>query len=560
MRMGEALASLKRLEALKFEFGSQAAEKKQDCLRALATSPLSSAAQVNRLHEVLCFMQAWPDDGAVLLEVESLLARFHRRRDLRKHVDALADTGIAGTRTHFSFYAATALWLAERCPDRLGIDWEEFENTPLLERYLSLLGSYSESLALDNVAMDLPDWINRLKGPSETDAAFVIHRLAKLTANDFLFERLYEEFDIPLIVLPGDDAPSHTRAKYEKSPVEYQTAPLDRARPSAAEEIRHPPKAPRLLSRAKGRRLIDLAHAAMATRHRDLDAFAYADPLDVSLIDDHAGLQFVLYGMLPHRRFLLETQYGYLVLKNGVPVSYGSVVSLFNSAEVAYTIFDTFRGGESARLYLRTLTMAAHLFGCDTFMIDPYQLGQDNQDALDSGAWWFYQKLGYRPRDAKLLRLMEQELAKMKRRPGHRSTIATLKRLASDNVYLNLDDQRNDVLGLLNLANVGLKITDLLATRFGSDREAGEQTLATEAAQRLAIDDFRDWTPGEKLAWRRWGPLVALLPNLEHWPAADRKALAQLIRAKGGRQELTYLLQFNAIDRLRAAVVELAQE
>ena len=28
-------------------------------------------------------------------------------------------------------------------------------------------------------------------------------------------------------------------------------------------------------------------------------------------------------------------------------------------------------------------------------MIDPYQLGLENDDALKSGAWWFYQKLGF---------------------------------------------------------------------------------------------------------------------------------------------------------------------
>ena len=38
------------------------------------------------------------------------------------------------------------------------------------------------------------------------------------------------------------------------------------------------------------------------------------------------------------------------------------------------------------------------LFGADAFMIPPYQLGAGNDEALKSGAWWFYQKMGFRPR------------------------------------------------------------------------------------------------------------------------------------------------------------------
>ena len=40
------------------------------------------------------------------------------------------------------------------------------------------------------------------------------------------------------------------------------------------------------------------------------------------------------------------------------------------------------------------------------FTIYPYQLGDDgNQKGLASGAWWFYQKLGFRARDPQVLQL-----------------------------------------------------------------------------------------------------------------------------------------------------------
>ncbi len=557
--MANAARELKQLENLKFEFEPAATKQKKICLQALKSAQLTTIEQITRLHEVLCFMQAWPNDEAMLSTVDGMLARFDRRRDLKQHADQLVNSGIAGTEINFRFYAVTNQWLADRWPDQIHIDWEDFDNAEIFEPYLVLLANFSETRALEDIEIELPEWINRLKGPHETDAHFVIRRLAALIPNEFLNEFLCDNLDIPLILEPGPGVPSRTLAKYEKTPIFYQTTPLQRTRPIVAEEIDRPLNPPRLVSHSEGIRLVDLARSAMVTRQRDLDAFAYADPRDVSIVDD-GSLQIVLYGVIPSRRFLLEALYGFLVLKNGVPTSYGAITSLFNSAEVAYTIFDTFRGGESTATYVRVLAMVHQVFGCDCFMIDPYQLGLNNNDALKSGAWWFYQKLGYRPRGNKLLKLMKRELATMKRKPGHRSSLAVLKQLVTENVYLTLNGQRDDVMGELELANVGLGIMDLLGRRFGSDREQGEKTLAAEAASRMGVNSFQGWSVGERLAWHRWSPLIALLKDLDRWPAADREALVQLVRAKGGRQELEFLHGFDGLERLRKAVVRLAEE
>ncbi len=554
--MVNPILALKQLESLRCEFDSVSAQKKKAHLEVLKTAQLRSPEQVTRLHELLCFMQAWPDDEAILSLVDKMLSRFQKRRDLIRHADKLINTGIAGTRIIFRFYADTALWLADHWPDHLHIDWDEFENAEKLEDYLSLLVSYSEAAGIDTIAMELPECIDYFKGPLETDALFVIKRLKALFSNEFLHEQFCDDLDIPLILSPGLGVPSRTVAKCDHAPIHYQSQPLVRTRPVVADEIQLPLEPPKRVGHAGGMRFVDMARCAMVTRQRDLDAFSYADANDVSVLGD-GDLQFVLLGVLPERRFLLETLYGFLVLKNGVPISYGAITCLFNSAEVAYTILDSFRGGESARIYVRTLAMVYHVFGCDTFTITPYQLGEENDDALKSGAWWFYQKLGYRPRNKKLLKLMEQEISTIKRLPKHRSTLTVLKQLATDNLILDLKIQRDDVLGRLDLARVGLKITKLFAHRFGWNREQGEESLAAEAASNLGVTSFQGWSAGERLAWQRWSPIVALIDNLQRWPSADQEALVRLIRAKGGRQELDFLRGFDSHGRLRKAIVKM---
>ena len=93
-------------------------------------------------------------------------------------------------------------------------------------------------------------------------------------------------------------------------------------------------------------------------RSRDLDAFSNADPGAVRLVDCGAGLQFACLEVRPERRLVFEAVYGFLTLKNGVPIGYVLLSALYRSAEVAYNVFDSFRGAETAAIYGRALAMA----------------------------------------------------------------------------------------------------------------------------------------------------------------------------------------------------------
>ena len=118
---------LRQIDELKNAYGGDAAGRKLDLLDALEGSRSGAPGAVLRLHEFLCFLRAYPDNEAVLDEVERMLARFERRADLRRYRRALADTGIAGTAIHYVFFWFTAQWLARRWPDRLTIDWKAFD-------------------------------------------------------------------------------------------------------------------------------------------------------------------------------------------------------------------------------------------------------------------------------------------------------------------------------------------------------------------------------------------------------------------------------------------------
>jgi hypothetical protein len=552
-------ARLRRLERLLPVYGNETAQTKREVLGQLAREQMPDAEAVLRLHESLLFLRAYPDDVETSALVERLLSRFERRADLRAHRDELVDSGIVGTPIYYAFYWATARWLTRRWPDRLSIDWDEFEGIDRLDGLLPLLASHSEAPAIDAAELTTREWIDRMRGPGESDAACLIRLFERIPADDFWRERLFESLETPFTLTGGPSTPSRTLAHFGDDPIVFQTRRLVRKRPDLHEAIARPTVEVKSLSVAQGRQVVDLAREAMVTRSRDLDVFANGDARDVRMVDCGDGLQFACIGVLPERRLLLESVYGFLTLKNGVPIGYVLTGTLFNSAEVAYNVFETYRGAEAGYVYGQVLSMTHQLFGADCFSVDPYQLGHHNAEGLGSGAWWFYYKFGFRAYDAGVRRVAREELRRMKADPGHRSSRPTLKKLVVAPVFWHQRKERADVLGRFPLGNVGLKITDYLSRRFGGRRKDGEKVCAEEAAGLLGVRSVRSFSPGERVAWRRWAPLVLILPGIERWNASDRRELVKVIRAKGGRRESDFVTRFDRHTKLRRAIVQLGR-
>jgi hypothetical protein len=552
-------ALLRELEAIRPEYGPGLARKKRALLAPLARLSLGSAKEVERLHESLCFLEAFPDNAPLLADVRRLLGQFDHRADLRRFRRELADTGIAGTDTFYPFYYPTALWLARRWGDRLQIDWKDFERAKALEDLYPLLSLYAESPGLDEIDLGPKGWLGRLGGGRETDAVFLLRRVAALPLDGFWKEYLYESFGLPLRLSPGADTPSRTRARLSGFPVVFQRRPLSRTRPDVRRESDRPPLSLRSVSAESARGLIDAARASMVTRQRDLHVFEHASLRDVRVADAGDGLKFAVYGMIPERRLLLEAVYAYLTLRSGVPVGYVLVSALFGSSEIAFNVFESFRGAEAGLIYGRTLGLTRSLFGSDSFTIFPYQLGDDNEEGIASGAWWFYRKLGFVPKAKEAISLMRREERRLKKEK-RRTTPAMLRRLAKHNLHFHLGPEREDVIGVVPLPNVGLKVTDALARRFGSDRERGARESHREAQELLGVPSLGRFAAGERLAFARWAPLVTILPGLSRWGAEARSSLVDVIRAKGGTRESDFVRLFDAHRPLRRAILELAKE
>jgi hypothetical protein len=540
---------LAALERRRLEFGAAAAEAKLASLKHLAHTRLGSARAVMRLHEVLCFIRAYPDNAAVLAQVQAMLVAFDRRTDLRAHRDALADSGIAGTATHYRFFAGQAQWLARRWPEQLRLDRSEPGADQRIANGLPPLVTPVEASALTELKLPGYAALDRLRGTDETDAVFLLRRIAAMPADGFTREAYSDILDAGYVLAPGPDTPSRTAAHFAAAPSAFRRQAPSQARPDLGAETARPPRSLRRMSVRDGTAIVELARAAMVVRHRSLEAFTFADPRDAWLADHGDGLAMALVGVIPERRHAVASYYGGLTLRNGVPIGYHQADIVGRSAALSFNTFDTFRGGEAAYTFARWLATLRHAFGTASFTLDPYQLGND--EALASGAWWFYAKLGFRPRDAATSRLARDELSRLARRPRHRTSVATLRRLAARHLFFDLEPAR--ALPLFPLAALGLRAGAALSARAGSDRERAVDEDSSALLRHCGLASSRGFTPDQREAWRRLAPILALL-DLGAWQDDERRALVDLIRAKGGRSERDYVARYLAHPKLDAAL------
>jgi len=536
---------LTRLERLKATYAEGVAVEKLGLLRRLDRARLRSARQVERLHEVLCFLRAYPDDRRVLAQVVRMLDRFGRRPDLRRHRRQLADTGVAGTAIRYRFFWSTALWLATRWPGQLSLERDDEEANAALDKALALVLPPVAAEWFNAGTLPALPAMDRLRG-RRTDASYLVDHLAGMPGDGFTREAFADAIDAPFVLAPGRDTPSRTRAFLPFAPSAFQSAPLRRTRPDLRAAAAVPPRGVRILSARDGGSLIELARCSMVTRSRDLMAFEYGNPKDVRLVDDGDGLAFGFCGVIPERRFTLPALYGYLTLHNGVPIGYGQVEVIGPHAAISFNTFESFRGAEAAYVFARLVSATHHLFGPASFSIEPYQLGNENEDGIASGAWWFYYKLGFRPRAAAALRRMRRETARMRARLGHRSPERALRALAEHHVFFDLEPSASR--GLPPVQQALERAVAWLARRGG-----GEDAVA--AAERRAMEvtglkSLSGFTRDERAAWRRWAPLIASIPGVGRWSAAERRQLADIARAKGKRREIEFLVRYAAHSRL----------
>jgi hypothetical protein len=538
------------LERLARRFGPGLPARKLALLTVLADARLGSPGQLRRLHELLCFMDAYPDNRGVRGNVRRMLREFSQRPELRRHRRALAGSGIAGTDTPYRFFWPTAQWIAQHWPGALVLDRNDEEAIrEILAALPPLLEPAQSEWLIARHPKDLRP-VDRLVPHGMTDADFIIGLIAALPGDEFSREAFGDRLDLSYVLRPGPGTPERTTSRFDRVGVHFQTTALRAGYPDLKAEAKRCPQRVRALRGKDSISAIRLARVSMITRERDVAGFQFANSGDVLLVDDGLGLAFAMMGMTPARRATLPATYTALTLKNGVPIGYVQAEVLGRHGALSFNTFEAFRGAEAAWIIARFIAAAHRLFGCTIFSVEPYQLGTGNDEGIDSGAWWFYHRLGFRPHAVEARRIAAREFARRAANARYRSSPRTLRALARWHMFYSLD--RRDKAQLPRIHSWLAAATDA-TRRYGQRTPAARRDAAvSDALTHLGRAKAPRLTASQRMMLARWAPLVLALTAQGRWNSVDRGRLLRLILAKAGRSERGFQQQLLRHARLRA--------
>jgi hypothetical protein len=127
-----------------------------------------------------------------------------------------------------------------------------------------------------------------------------------------------------------------------------------------------------------------------------------------------------------------------------------------------------------------------------------------------------------------------------------------LRRLAERQLFFDLDASKAHP--LVALPELGLRVGAALSKRAGANRERAVDEASAELMRRCGLASLRGFSSDERDAWRLMAPLLVRL-ELGRWPRDELGALADLVRAKGGRSERDFVAHYLAHPRLEAALL-----
>lgn len=563
------LVALQSLDLIKWVFDHNSESKKFALCRRLLRARFTTASAWLTYHDALCVLRTYPESDRLLRAAERSLRSLPRRlhaflRDARTGATLkLQDSGLPHTDVVHPYSLELCERLAGRYPGRLDIDWEDAvpESLDALLRVQSLLVSWSENDLLDyDLDVDLHTWLSRMQTRRDRTPLEALLRLLRTSRVPRAAQRhLFDEQDLSIRLRIGALPISRALHRLPGGRPFFQTVPLRGRSADLRTALKETPGSMRRLPAREGQLYIDALQDAHAVRNRELFPVIFANPHECYRYAAGRGLSFVLYGMAPEMRLPFESNLGGLLVRNGMPLGYCIAAPWFDRSELAINVFPAYRSGESAFVFEQFALLLHRYFGIQAFFVRSHQMGEDDPEPLESGAFWFYYKLGFRAINPRVFALAEREAERIRKEPGYRSPMSKLKRLSHTDVKLHVDPRQQARYTEPPLVKLAWAVADWCTREADGDRDVATEKAASQAARVLGLGSLRGWSKSERTGLERWAPLLVQLPGWTRWSAQDKAHLAAIVRAKGGGWERDYVRLCQTHSRLLAGFRAIAR-
>jgi hypothetical protein len=447
-------------------------------------------------------------------------------------------------------------WLVRRIPRNVEIIWEGYEEDRALgaawPRFLPLLEEDGD------VEANIPwsRWLRAATGRTR-ELQWLVRRFEGLPRSEREKGELYGSMRLPVRWRLDNLRLSRTRNRWPmRSFYCHRGQLIVRSQVSLQDELSRPAPTLKPVPLDEGKKVMEMIREAMLVRYRELYGTTLGDPHSVVKTDLGRGAVLYLWGLPRERRLPLRAYLAGFTLKNGVPINYVEAIGLCEWIEVGFNTFYTFRQGETAWIYAQLLRCLCSHTGAKCISVYPYQIGAGNDEAIESGAFWFYRKLGFRSGRADLCRLTEREEQRIARKPKYKTPLRTLRRLAQAHVFYELPGSEAGAWDNFSTRNLGLLVNHRMAREFGGDSACIRRISVNEVSRALDVSG-KGWSEVEQQAFENWALVLALIPDLARWTAKEKADLVRMVQTKASRDEMTYLRLTQRHARLREELLRL---
>lgn len=452
---------LQEFRAVMGTFDDDMTQHKYKLLRALTEHrpPMYLMAEYQ---ELLLFAAAYPDSPEYLNAVIEAFDRLATYRNKAAGRRDLENTGLPCTDTVAHFSYELLQWMQSNTRCRLSLASLRDKGSqlnhilhmtlPAVEKHLTLAG-YSNKELFGELGIHSRDRLH-----------FLLNELRKLKQAE-VRDYCLEQLDIDVRISPTTREFSKAFNRIGNRHPFYHHALLKQFDSNTL--INTPLPDPNKLKPGSRNTLIKVIRHDLALLQRETDPSTYLSAPTLRLYALERGISVALYGMTRDRQLPCESYVGYTLFKNGFPAAYGGGWIFGSYALFGINIHDAYRGGESGYVFCQLLRVYRQVFGIRYFEVEPYQFGKDNPEGIDSGAYWFYYRYGFRSIDPTLQKLAAKEYTRIKADHQYRTRKHILRQFTKSNCALNLGTSVPP-----NVEEYTSRITEMINRNFDGDRNA----------------------------------------------------------------------------------------
>ncbi len=531
--MTETKDIIKELRSSVHLFGPDSAEHKLRLLNECSKRTLSSIKDFTDYHDAILFLLAYPENAELRTLAQNEMFRLsHAVKNLSDSKKEKLDlSGLAFSNTHGGFSISIIKWLLNEYPGQVSIHSFDEEGVHPKEILKHALAEMEFEIASDE-KLKPEAWVAKASGTRNKgkQLLWLIDAFETIEASDLIKDQLMESLKLYVTIEANSESFSRSFGNVNPSQTYFHSNGILKKFDEAALINKKLP-APKKLSQKQKAEIINTSRVALCLLNRETDPVTYCNEDGLLYYEFEHGLSIALFSMLPERRMPLESYIGFMMFKNGYPMAYGGGWVFGKRSLLGINIFEAFRGGESAFVFAQLLRTYKNAFGADYFEVEPYQFGKENPEGLQSGAFWFYYRFGFRPVDEQLNKLATEESQRIQSEKGYRSPIAVLKLFTKSNVSVNFSGNNKPV----NPSDISKYISNQIVKQFNGDRSAAEKWCNAKLKKELGVSS------------KKLNLFYGLCLRTKKFSASDKTKLKKFILQKGEKNEFEYIKLCNQI-------------